>query len=77
MGKVKESMIIKLTDTFDEAAMMYYHGTIDEENDNTAVTNYDKEKGRLNYYECLCNVIDYFLEGKELKIHFLLFFLIR
>lgn len=67
MGKVKESMIIKLTDTFDEAAMMYYHATIDEEIDNTAVTNYDKEKGRLNYYECLLTVIDYFLEIKDIE----------
>lgn len=67
MGKVKESMIIKLTDTFDEAAMLYYHATIDEEIDNTAVTNYDKEKGRLNYYECLLTVIDYFLEIKDIE----------
>ena len=66
MDKVKESMIIKLADTFDEASMLYYHGTIDEEVDNTAVTNYDKEKGRLNYYECLCTVIDYFLEIKNI-----------
>ena len=66
MNKVKESMIIKLTDTFDEAAMLYYHATIDEEIDNTAVTNYDKEKGRLNYYECLCTVIDYFLGIKNI-----------
>lgn len=62
MSKINESMIIKLTDTFDEAAMLYYHATIDEEIDNTAVTNYDKEKGRLNYFECLFKVIDYFLE---------------
>lgn len=62
MNKINESMIIKLTDTFDEAAMLYYHATIDEEIDNTAVTNYDKEKGRLNYFECLFKVIDYFLE---------------
>ena len=67
MNKVKESMIIKLTDTFDEAAMLYYHATIDEEIDNTAVTNYDKEKGRLNYYECLLTVIDYFLEIKDIE----------
>ena len=47
MDKVKENMIIKLTDTLDECAMLYYHATIDEEVDNVRVTNYDKEKGEF------------------------------
>lgn len=60
-------MITKLTDTFDEASMLYYHAMINEEIDNTAVTNYDKEKGRLNYYECLLKVIDFFLENTKIE----------
>lgn len=66
MDKVKENMIIKLTDTLDECAMLYYYATIDEEVDNVRVTNYDKEKGRLNFYESLFPVIDYFLGIKDI-----------
>lgn len=66
--KINEQMIIQLTDALDDAAMLYYNASIDEENDNTAVTNYDKEKGRLHYYECLMQVIDAFLGIKELKV---------
>lgn len=67
MNKVNDQMITKLTDTLDEASMLYYHAMINEEIDNTAVTNYDKEKGRLNYYECLLKVIDFFLENLKLE----------
>ena len=67
MNKLNDQMITKLTDTFDEASMLYYHAMINEEIDNTAVTNYDKEKGRLNYYECLLKVIDFFLENTKIE----------
>lgn len=67
MDNVKESMILKLTDTLDECAMLYYNATIDEEVDNVRVTNYDKEKGRLNYYESLLPIIDYFLGIKNIE----------
>ena len=66
MDKVRENMIIKLTDTFDECAMLYYYATIDEEVDNVRVTDYNKEKGRLNFYESLFPVIDYFLGIKDI-----------
>lgn len=66
MDKVRENMIIKLTDTLDECAMLYYYATIDEEVDNVRVTDYNKEKGRLNFYESLFPVIDYFLGIKDI-----------
>ena len=65
---IKIDMINKMTDIFDEATMICYNDLIDEDVENIDVTNYDKEKGRLNFYECLFKVIDYFLEEKELKV---------
>jgi len=62
MNKLNDKMILKVTDTFDEAAKLYYYNSINEELDNTRVTNYYKETGRLNYYEALLKVISYFLE---------------
>ena len=65
---VDDGMINRVADLFDKAAMSYYYGVIDEEKDNTAVTNYKKQKGRLNYYECLLAVIDYFIGDVDLKV---------
>ena len=66
--KIKDYMINLMIDTFDEATMKYYYASIDEEKENTDVTNYNVEKPTTNFYECLFRVIDYFLEGKELGI---------
>lgn len=57
MTKVKVDMINRMVDLLDDAIMSCYYGMIDEEKENTAITNYNKEKGRLNYYECLLAVI--------------------
>lgn len=67
MNKLNDKMITKLVDTLDEASMLYYHAMINEEIDNTAVTNYDKERGRLNYYECLLKVIDFFIGDLDIE----------
>ena len=44
MNRVNDKMILKISDTFHEAAMLYYHGSINEEVDNTRVTNYNLKK---------------------------------
>lgn len=69
MNKVNNEMINLIVDTFDQAVMIYYEGRINEREENTAVTNYDIEKGRLNYYICLIDLIDAFLENKTLVIN--------
>ena len=68
MNKINNDMINLIVDTFDQAVMIYYDAIINEQLDNTAVTNYDTEKGRLNYYICLIDLIDAFLENKTLNI---------
>ncbi len=65
---IKIDMINKMVDIFDDATMICYDDLIDEDVENIDVTNYDTERGRLNFYECLFKVIDYFLEEKELKV---------
>lgn len=62
MNKVNDNIILKLTDSLHDATMLYYHASINEEIDNTAVTNYNVERGRLNYYESYLQVINYYLE---------------
>lgn len=71
MNRVNDKMILKISDTFHEAAMLYYHGSINEEVDNTRVTNYNLEKGRLNYYESLLQVINYFLDIDDINSSYL------
>lgn len=66
MNKVNDQTITILTDTLDEATMLYYNASINEEVDNTAVTNYNVERGRLNYYECLLQIINYFLNIEDI-----------
>lgn len=65
---IKKDMINRIVDLLDEAVMCCYYGMIDENKDNTAVTDYNKQKGRLNYYECLFHVIDHLLDNKPLNI---------
>lgn len=57
---IKQDMINRMVDLFDEATMKHYYGFIDEERENTDVTNYNNEKATTNYYESLFKVIDYF-----------------
>ncbi len=66
--KKSDEVIIKIVDTFDEASKIYYNEAIDEEKDNTSVTNYNIQISRTNYYECLIGMIDYYLGNKELNI---------
>lgn len=66
--KKSDEVIIKIVDTFDEATKIYYNFAVDEEKDNTSVTNYNIQISRTNYYECLIEVIDYYLGNKELNI---------
>lgn len=66
---LKKDMINRMVDLLDEAVMCCYYGMIDDNKDNTAVTNYDKQKGRLNYYECFFHVIDHLLDNKPLIIN--------
>lgn len=68
MNSQKPDMINLMVDLLDEAIMQCYYGMIDEEKENTDITNFDKEKGRLNYYECMMMVIDYFLDEKPLLV---------
>lgn len=65
---LSDEIILKIVDTFHDSTMIYYDALIDEEKDNTAVTNYNLKSEHLNYYECLMNVIDAFLDLKELNI---------
>lgn len=65
---LSDEIILKIVDTFHDSTMVYYNALIDEEKDNTAVTNYNLKSEHLNYYECLMNVIDAFLDLKELNI---------
>lgn len=67
-NSVKMDSINRMVDLFDEAAMKCYYSLIDEEKENTDVTNYNKERPSLNFYEALLKVIDYFLEEKPLHI---------
>lgn len=68
MAKINDHMINLLVDTFDKAVLLYYNAKINDKVDNTAITDYNKEKGRLNFYICLIKVIDYFLEDKSLDV---------
>jgi hypothetical protein len=66
--KVSNEKILKIVDTFDECAMMYFDGTTDELYENTDITNYNVEKPHTNFFECLLKVVGYFLDGDELKL---------
>lgn len=67
-NKKRPDMINQMTDLFDEAIMKCYYGMIDEEKDNTDVTNYNIKTDRINYYDCFIKIVDYFLEEKELIV---------
>ena len=49
--KLSDEIILKIVDTFDEASKIYYNVAIDEDNDNTSVTNYNIYIKRTNYYD--------------------------
>lgn len=63
-----EHIINQIVDLLDEATMLHYYGSIDEENENTDVTNYNKERPTTHFYESLFAIIDYFLEDKALDV---------
>lgn len=66
--KVKDEVILKIVDTFDECAMIYFDATTNELYENTSVSNYDVERPHSNFYECLIKVVNYFLDGEELDL---------
>lgn len=66
--KLSDEIILKIVDTFDETSKLYYNVAINEEKDNTSVTNYNIYVNRTNYYECLLKMIDYYLGKIELNI---------
>lgn len=63
-----EHIINQIVDGLDEIAMLHYYGSIDEETENTDVTNYNKERPTTHFYESLFAIIDYFLEDKPLYV---------
>ena len=65
---VNEDTILLFTDCLEDAAMTLYYASINEDVDNTAVTNYNRQKGRLNFYICLLKIVDYFLDDIDLKL---------
>lgn len=66
--KLSDEIILKIVDTFDETSKLYYNVAINEEKDNTSVTNYNIYVNRTNYYECLLKMFDYYLGKIELDI---------
>ena len=67
-NKINNETILKIVDTFDECAMMYFDGTTDELYENTDITNYNVERPHTNFFECLLKCVGYFLDGEELKV---------
>ena len=67
-NKINNETILKIVDTFDECAMMYFDGTTDELYENTDITNYNVERPHTNFFECLLKCVGYFLDGDELKV---------
>ena len=67
-NKINNETILKIVDTFDECAMMYFDGTTDELYENTDITNYSVERPHTNFFECLLKCVGYFLDGDELKV---------
>ncbi len=65
---IKMDMINRMVDLFDEATMKFYYASINEDIENTDITNYNNEHPSINFYESLIRVIDYFLDGKPLNI---------
>ena len=67
-NNISNEKILKIVDTFDECAMMYFDGTTDELYENTDITNYNVERPHTNFFECLLKCVGYFLDGDELKV---------
>lgn len=67
-NNISNEKILKIVDTFDECAMMYFDGTTNELYENTDITNYNVERPHTNFFECLLKCVGYFLDGDELKV---------
>ncbi len=65
---VNDQTILKIVDTFDECAMLYFDATTNELYEGTSISNYDVERPRSNFYECLLKIGNYFLEDENLDI---------
>ena len=68
-NKLTDKKILKLVDTFDECAMLYFDATTNDLIESTSVSNYNVERPHTNFYECLIKVVSYFLDGTELNLH--------
>lgn len=68
-NKLTDKKILKLVDTFDECAMLYFDATTNDLYESTSISNYNVERPHTNFYECLLKVVSYFLDGAELKLH--------
>lgn len=66
---VNDQTILKIVDTFDECAMLYFDATTNELYESTSISNYDVERPHSNFYECLLKIGNYFLEDEELDIN--------
>lgn len=67
-NKINDEIILKIVDTFHDSTLIYYDALIDSQKDNTAVTNYNQKSKNKNYYECLMDIEEAFLDFKELNI---------
>ncbi len=67
-NKINNDTILKIVDTFDECAMLYFEGTTNELYENTDITNYNVERPHTNFFECLLKCAAYFLDGEEIKV---------
>ena len=67
-NKINNETILKIVDTFDECAMLYFDGTTNELYENTDITKYNVERPHTNFFECLLKCVGYFLDGDELKV---------
>lgn len=59
--------INRMVDVLDEAIMKCYFASIDEEHENSDVTNYNVEHPSTNYYEAMIKIVNYFLD--EIPLH--------
>lgn len=65
----RTNIINEIVDLLDEAIMCCYYAMVDENIDNTAITNYNQQKRRLNYYDCFILVVDRLLNNKNININ--------
>lgn len=63
----KNQLINQIIDILDECTMTVYNDLTDNDLEATSVMNYNVESPHTNYYECLINVVYYFLNGNKIN----------